>query len=122
MNNKKRAHGGLSSTIARSVLDCQPAMPPRTKKRLGYNWKARQNTRQQAEGVLDSNASSKPRERIRTTGQDTNALLLPAHRKRSAEVGGETDVKRKRLNAKQRKRLVKILETKKKKAKVACAL
>ena len=93
------------------------AMPPKTRKKLGYNWKARQSHHDQGGGRGAGGPASGLREE-KARLEDSNALVLPAHRKRSVEEGEENTSKRKRLSTKQRKRLIKVLEAKKKKAKV----
>lgn len=99
----------------RLLLLC--AMPPKTRKKLGYNWKARQSHYDQG----GSRGAGRPASGLREEKarlEDSNVLVLPARRKRSVEEGEENTSKRKRLSTKQRKRLMKVLEAKEKKAKV----
>lgn len=97
------------------------------KKKLGYNWKARQQKtgtlkKHGAEAIavpveLDSSVDGGGRELFKTP-QDTNVeVLLPKKSKLTSEETASTS-KRKKLNAKQRKRLLKVIEAKEKKAKV----
>ena len=98
------------------------------KKRLGYNWKARQQrpTRKKhgSEGnsvavELDQSVcGGRERESDLKSPLDTNVeVVLPKRSKLSDEEIPNT-VKRRKLNSKQRKRLLKVVEAKEKKAKV----
>jgi ATP-dependent RNA helicase DHX37/DHR1 len=84
-------------------------MPPRAKRKLGYNWRARQSLSETCD-----RSSKKEGE-----GEDPNALILPPKPKKSLKVTGAATSKRKRLGCKQKKRLLKILEAKEKKTKRA---
>ena len=89
-------------------------MPPQPRKKLGYNWKARQSSK------------DKPTNRDLATGrrdgtthvQDTNTLVLPTRSIKPLTESEEKAPKRKKLSSKRRKRLMKILEVKEKKKKV----
>lgn len=94
-------------------------------KRTRYNWKARQKKQQVGkkpgktflveleESLLDDSCTN-----AHDCPQDSNIPVLPSKKARVDEDGGEHVVKRKKLNAKQRKRLLKVVEAKQKKAKV----
>ena len=86
-------------------------MPPKARKKLGYNWKARQSGESLGRGQTARKAGAEPAE-------DTNALVLPARSRKRVESEQDAAPKRKRLSTKQRKRLTKILEVREKKAKV----
>ena len=94
-------------------------------KRTRYNWKARQKSLpvekksektfhvELDESLLDggcTNTSDYP--------LDSNLPVLPCKKAKVDEGSGEHAAKRKKLNAKQRKRLLKVVEAKQKKAKV----
>ena len=89
-------------------------MPP---KKLGYNWRARQsgNDKRRPHPSLSAgktgSAASEP-------CGDTNALVLPPRAEKRLKGTEERAPKRKRLSAKRRKRLMKVLDAKEKKAKV----
>ena len=97
------------------------------RKKLGYNWKARQrkvcsNGRSgevalpKVEGLSES-ATYCGSEGHGLVG-DSNALVLPSKRKKTDQSDGEPAPKRKKLSSKQKKRLMKVLEAKEKKAQV----
>ena len=89
------------------------AMPPKARRKLGYNWRARQSQHMTSEGGLRlSRASGR-------TSEDPNALILPSKPRKPLKATDEAVSKRKRLSCKQKKRLMKILEVKEKKAKVS---
>ena len=92
-------------------------MPPKARKKLGYNWRARQSQKKTSEGDLLRRKRDKGIENSRV-GEDTNALVLHQKPKKSLKAIEEAGTKRKRLSCMQRKRLLKILEAKEKKAKV----
>ena len=94
-----------------------------SKKRLGYNWRARQQKAQsnvggervvpEVEGFLDTDR------RYHVSGErDSNALVLPSKRKRTGSGDTEQAPKRKKLSTRQKKRLQKIVEAKERKAQV----
>lgn len=96
------------------------------KKRAGYNWKARQKNRLETvkksskapfQVALDESlfGSSCP---TSESPLDSNVQVLPSKKAKLSEDGDTYVPKRKKLNAKQRKRLLKVVETKEKKAKV----
>ena len=100
------------------------------RKKPGYNWKARQRKAHsngggsegmvpQEEGLSESDAfmcwtGVGPSAR----GADSNALVLPSKRKKTDGNTTEPAPKRKKLSAKQKKRLQKIVEAKERKAQV----
>lgn len=99
-------------------------MSTKSRKRAGYNWKARaqqggekaraRTGKQEVEldeSLLASTYGPSP-------GLDTNVEVLPPKRAKLNAEGAEGEVKRKRLNAKQKKRLLKVVQVKEKKAKV----
>lgn len=99
------------------------------RERLGYNWKARQQKRSH-NGKLEGGAREKRinfqvelEESIfgsvcESSQQDTNVQVLPPKKEKLSEKGGFCTSKKRRLNPKQRKRLLKVVEAKEKKAKV----
>lgn len=98
-----------------------------SRKRLGYNWKARQ----QKEKVNEKSRSLK---KDKTNGSpelepslsylpvqdgfDTNVEVLPSKKQKLVKEDDDDVHKRKKLSGKQRKRLLKVIEAKEKKAKV----
>jgi len=100
-------------------------MPP--KRKLGYNWKARQQKRVDRIGKQNFSAPSSVRveferpatDYVGACGDDSNVLVLPSKRKANGSDEVERAPKRKKLSSKQRKRLLKVLETKQKKARVS---
>lgn len=100
-------------------------MPP--KRKLGYNWKARQQKRVDRIGKQNLSAPSSVRveferpatDYVGACGDDSNVLVLPSKRKANGSDEVERAPKRKKLSSKQRKRLLKVLETKQKKARVS---
>lgn len=100
------------------------------KKRLGYNWKARQQkptgkrSREkggESKGVaveLDDSLYGRKPEWSLKSPLDTNIEVVLPKRPKLSEEEGIDNQKRKKLNAKQRKRLLKVVEAKEKKAKV----
>ena len=86
-------------------------MPPKTKRKSGYNWRARQPPSE----VRDRGSR---RGESGTERDDPNAFVLAPKPKKSLNLTGEAGSKRKRLGCKQKKRLIKIVEAKEKKAKV----
>lgn len=92
------------------------------RKRTGYNWKARQqNIKAGSGGVrgihVELDESLRENESCRSL-LDTNQQVLPP--KGAGKCSEETcgDSKRRKLNSKQRKRLLKVIEVKERKAKV----
>lgn len=95
-----------------------------SKKKLGYNWKARQRKHQRdvdtrervvpkVEGLSETDAY------LTCEGVgDSNVLVLSAKRKKVDTDNVEPAPKRRKLSVKQRKRLQKIVEAKEKKAQV----
>lgn len=101
--------------FVRSVVS--KAMPPKARKKLGYNWKARQSGhggRSSCRGFVASRTGP----RTSQSAEDTNALVLPSNPKKQIEEVVDRGSKRKRLSAKQRKRLMKVLEVKEMKKRV----
>ena len=101
-------------------------MPP--KKKLGYNWRARQHKRSgfrnNQELLLSSDfplveLESSATEYVGARVDDSNVLVLPSKRKGVDSSESERTPKRKKLSGKQRKRLQKIIEAKEKKARVS---
>lgn len=94
-----------------------------TKRKLGYNWKARQQTAKsnggRSRGTLPEVEGLSESTYHCAAGLDTNALVLPSKRKQTDAANGECAPKRKKLSVKQKKRLQRILETKKKKEQVS---
>ena len=99
-----------------------------SRKRLGYNWKARQRnvhsngggdegTVPKEKGLLESDALCWTGAGPSTAG-DSNALVLPSKRKKTETSGTKPAPKRKKLSTKQKKRLQKIVEAKERKAQV----
>lgn len=103
------------------------AMPQ--KKKLGYNWRARQHKRggfrHNRELILRSDlpvvelGSSATEYDVGTRVDDSNVLVLPSKRKIADSSEFERAPKRKKLSGKQRKRLQKVVEAKEKRAKVS---
>lgn len=97
-------------------------MAPR--KKLGYNWKARQRQTKNPSKSLTIQEVPKFEgcadvdERI-SYPDDTNTLILPSRKRPDLDADVECPPKRKRLSSKQRKRLQKIIESKERKARVS---
>ena len=98
------------------------------KKKLGYNWKARQHKRSgfrhNQECVLGSDLpvvelGSSATEYVATRVDDSNVLVVPSKRKIVDSSEFERAPKRKKLSGKQRKRLQKVVEAKEKRARVS---
>lgn len=95
-----------------------------SRRRVGYNWKARQRKPKSEkikrrgfcveldEALFDSSSCSLDRNE-----EDSNVQILPPKKVKLAEDAAGT-LERKKLNAKQRKRLLKVIEAKEKKAQV----
>jgi hypothetical protein len=92
-------------------------------KRVRYNWKARQNDHKKGEGksverveldksLFDGSCTDSEHP------LDSNVQILPTKKAKLSEDSDDRVVKRKKLSAKQRKRLLKVVEAKEKKAKV----
>lgn len=84
------------------------------RKRLGYNWKARQQK--------DSQERRGKGESLKESGTpivDTNQQILPPKRAKLGDEETCSTSKRKKLSSKQRKRLLKVIEVKEKKAKAS---
>lgn len=96
------------------LLCTPPEMPPRPRKKLGYNWKARQSNKSRPNARDFANG----RQDVNSSVLDTNTLLLPCRRNPSLVEIEDKTPKRKRLSSKQKKRLLKVLEVKEKKNKV----
>ena len=109
--------------MLRQQIALHVTMPP--KKKLGYNWKARQQKR--VDRIRKQNLSAPVRvefgspatDYVGACGDDSNVLVLPSKRKAPDSDEAERTLKRKKLSGKQRKRLLKVLETKEKKARVS---
>lgn len=96
-------------------------MPPKTRKKLGYNWKARQSGIDGKSGrrrLVDRRRGLETSNQVQELAEDTNALVLPSKLKKRTEKVADRGTKRKRLSAKQRKRLMKVLEVKERKNRV----
>ena len=93
-------------------------MPPKARKKLGYNWRARQGGRGGGTSRRDSVTKRALGVEVSETLEDSNALILPPRPKSRLQEAESRVSKRKRLSAKQKKRLMKILEVKEKKRKV----
>ena len=99
-----------------------------SRKKLGYNWKARQG-KAHSNGCGDE--GTVPREKGlsesdvlgwagvgHSAAGDSNALVIPSKRKETDTSGTKPAPKRKKLSTKQKKRLQKIVEAKERKAQV----
>lgn len=99
------------------------------KKKLGYNWRARQHKRSgfrhNQQSVWGSDlpmvelGSSATEYVVGTRVNDSNVLVLPSKRKVADSSEFERAPKRKKLSGKQRKRLQKVVEAKEKRARVS---
>ena len=93
------------------------------KKKLGYNWKARQQNGSNKE-VLDRRKSSicdvasEGSWRSGNNALDTNIDVLPPKKSKVDKKEDDVTVLKRKLSGKQRKRLQKVLEVKRKKAQV----
>ena len=95
-------------------------------KRVRYNWKARLQSRGNGEGHTKKKAFRVELDESLFDGSctnceyplDTNAQVLPSKKAKLNEDSDNHPAKRKKLSAKQRKRLLKVVEAKEKKAKV----
>lgn len=92
-------------------------------RRAGYNWKARQKRESKKKSV--ETFSVELDESLFSSGcvtcecpLDSNVPVLPSKKVKLAEDYDSHGLKRKKLSAKQRKRLLKVVEVKEKKAKV----
>lgn len=96
------------------------------KRKLGYNWKARQQKAHsinvgteravpEVEGLPDADAYC-------AGVGDSNAFVLPSKRKKTRTEDVEAAPKRKKLSTRQKKRLQKIVEAKERKAQVCFQL
>lgn len=92
--------------------------------RLGYNWKARQRSSKKAGNSFSLEAV--PKVELDTDPDptdnypdDTNLLVLPGTKRVSSGADEGSIPKRKKLSSKQRKRLLKIVDSKERKAKVS---
>ena len=100
-----------------------------SKRKRGYNWKARQQKAlslsdvcaeraiPEIEGLSDLDALQ-----YTNSVDDSNALILPSKRKKTRTDVVEPAPKRKKLSTRQKKRLQKIVEAKERKAKVCFQL
>ena len=100
-----------------------------SKRKRGYNWKARQQKAlslsdvcteraiPEIEGLSDLDALH-----YTNSVDDSNALILPSKRKKTRTDVVEPAPKRKKLSTRQKKRLQKIVEAKERKAKVCFQL
>ncbi len=104
-------------------------MPPR--KKLGYNWKARQqkggDSAKRKRGLINcgdalDSQTEQQRQYEGACEGDTNAFILPEKKARLDLSEIESTQKRKKLSSKQRKRLQKIVEAKERKAKVSYSI
>ena len=94
-----------------------------SKRKLGYNWKAR---RQKAQSNVGAERSVPEIEGLSVADtsyhagvpDDSNALILPSKRKKIKTEDADPAPKRKKLSSKQKKRLQKIVEAKQRKAQV----
>ena len=93
-------------------------MPPKARKKLGYNWRARRSGYGGGTSRRDSVTSRALGLEVCETSEDSNALILPSRPKSRLQEVESRLSKRKRLSAKQKKRLLKIVEVKEKKKKV----
>ena len=102
-----------------------------SRKRLGYNWKARQHRpasrkhekhggeKREGDGpVVELDKSLYGGNSLKSP-LDTNEEVVLPKRPRLSKDETFKDTKKKKLNAKQRKRLMKVVEAKEKKAKVS---
>lgn len=90
-----------------------------------YNWKARQRSGDELKKSGKASFQVELDESLFGSScatceydLDSNIQVLPSRKARLSEDSDEHVVKRKKLNAKQRKRLLKVVEAKEKKAKV----
>lgn len=100
-----------------------------SKRKRGYNWKARQQKAlslsdvcteraiPEIEGLSDLDALH-----YTNSADDSNALILPSKRKKTRTDVVEPAPKRKKLSTRQKKRLQKIVEAKERKTKVCFQL
>ena len=93
------------------------------RKKHGYNWRARQKQPKSVKKAREKHVEAVGnilynKEVEYATLEDTNALVLPAKRKRSRQDEDGEAPKKKKLSSSQRKRLQKIVEAKERKAKV----
>ena len=92
------------------------------RKRTGYNWKARQqNVKASSWGVQGIQVELDESLRENESGRsllDTNQQVLPSKGGNKCSEKTCGDPKRRKLNLKQRKRLLKVIEAKERKAKV----
>lgn len=96
-------------------------MPPKAKQKMRYNWRARQSGLNKSRSHSATRAGKAGgREACQTPSEDTNALVLPSRPAKPPREAEDGAPKRRRLSSKQRKRLMKVLEAKEKKAK-ACS-
>ncbi len=96
-----------------------------SRKRVGYNWKARQqrpsSKKHGGEAVaveLDESLYKRELENTLKSPLDTNVEVVLPKGPKLSEKDTLNTLKRRRLNTKQRKRLLKVVEAKEKKAKV----
>ena len=97
-------------------------MAPR--KKLGYNWKARQRQTKKPNKSLTTQEVPKFEgstvvDERRSYPDDTNTLILPCRKRPDSDTDVECPPKRKKLSSKQRKRLQKIIESKERKVRVS---
>lgn len=95
------------------------------KRKLGYNWKARQQKAQSnvgAERTVPEVESLSDADAYYAGVGDSNALVLPSKRKKARTEDVEEAPKRKKLSTRQKKRLQKIIEAKERKAQVCFQL
>ena len=93
-------------------------MLPKARKKLGYNWRARQGGHGGGNSRRDAVTRRAHGPEVCGPLEDSNALVLPSRPKARPEEAEGMASKRKRLSVKQRKRLMKVLEVKDKKKKV----
>ena len=95
-------------------------MPPKAKQRMRYNWRARQSGHDKTRTRPDTRAGKAGLEVAGARPvSDTNAPVLPSRPAKPPREAEDRAPKRKRLGSKQKKRLMKVLEAKEKKAKVS---
>lgn len=105
------------------MLESARQMAP--KKKIGYNWKARQidHTKHHRIRVIELEQSEKPvvlesHDSFPRDVQDVNATILVTRKKNEIPVD-QCVPRKKKLSSKQRKRLQKIVQTKEKRTKVS---
>lgn len=108
---KEESVGGVGSSAV--IVRRREAMTSRSRKKMGYNWKARQ-TNSGANGERYT-----PESGGKDANRDTNDFILSVKEKRLISTSEKVEQRTKRLSSKKKKRLQKILEAKEKKAKAS---